>query len=173
MLIDPMHEDLLHRIGNPSRGFLLWAWGIISPLGLERLAGALFKGRTRQDRVYGRNAYQGGKFIKAQLQENLVADSLSKNEVVSARSIQSANTPLVVVSSAIKCRTDKEWERKQEDLSKLTDNLVSWDVVNKAPHQVWRTFEGRQTMEKRLAQLVKKASKVKTPAGLSEEVLEE
>jgi pimeloyl-ACP methyl ester carboxylesterase len=169
MLVDPMHEDLLHRIGSPSRGFILWGWGIISPLGIERLAGAIFKGRTRQDRVYGRNAYQGGKYIKAQLQENLVADSLSKNEVVSARNIQSADTPLVVVSSAIKCKTDSEWERKQEDLSKLTDNLVSWDVVNKAPHQVWRTFEGRQVMEKRLKQLVEAASKIKMPVGVEEE----
>jgi pimeloyl-ACP methyl ester carboxylesterase len=160
MLVDPMHEDLLHRLGSPSRGFILWAWGIISPLGLERLAGALFKGRTREDRVYGRNAYQSGKYIKAQLQENLVADSLSKNEVVSARNIQSADTPLVIVSSAIECRRDNEWERKQKDLSKLTDNLVSWDVVNKAPHQVWKTLEGRTIMEKRLEKLVKAASKM-------------
>ncbi|KAJ4345838.1 uncharacterized protein N0V89_011973 [Didymosphaeria variabile] len=160
MLIDPMHEDLLHRIGNPGRGFVLWGWGIISPLGITRLAGAIFKGRTRQDRVYGRNAYQGGKFIKAELQENLVADSLSKNEVSSARNIQSADTPLVVVSSAIKCRSDGEWERKQRDSTKLTENLVGWDVVNKAPHQVWRTFEGRQVMEKRLKELVKASRKV-------------
>lgn len=162
MLIDPMHEDLLHRIGNPSRGFVLWGWGIISPLGITRLGGAIFKGRTRQDRVYGRNAYQGGKYIKAQLQENLVADSLTKNEVVSARNIQSADTPLVVVSSAIKCRVDGEWERKQKDLTTLTDNLVSWDVVNKAPHEVWRTMEGRTIMEKRLKKLVKASKKIQS-----------
>lgn len=163
MLVDPMHEDLLHRIASPGRGFLLWAWGIISPLGIERLGGALFKGRTREDRVYGRNAYQSGKFIKAQLQENLVADSLSKNEVASARNIQSSETPVVIVSSGIKCRTDSEWERKQKDLTKLTDELVSWDVVNKAPHQVWQTYDGRTIMEKRLGELIKAASKTKTP----------
>ncbi|KAF2013209.1 hypothetical protein BU24DRAFT_393813 [Aaosphaeria arxii CBS 175.79] len=163
MLVDGWHEDLLHRIGEPGRGFLLWAWGIISPLGIERLGGALFKGRTSADRVYGKYAYQGGKFIKAQLQENLVADSLSKNEVVSARNIQSVDTPLAIVSSGIRCRTDGEWERKQKDLSTLTDNLVGWDVVNKAPHQVWRTLEGRTAMEKRLGDLVKAARKVKTP----------
>ncbi|USP77095.1 hypothetical protein yc1106_04369 [Curvularia clavata] len=161
MMVDPLHEDLLHRIANPGRGFLLWAWGIISPLGTVRLAGALFKGRTREDRVYGRNAYQSGKFIKAQLQENLVADSLTKNEVSAARNIQSSNTPLVVVSSGIEVKRDSEWERKQKDLTHLTDNLVSWDVVNKAPHQVWQTLEGRSVMEKRLKQLVKAAAKVK------------
>jgi pimeloyl-ACP methyl ester carboxylesterase len=163
MLIDPMHEDLLHRIGSPGRGFLLWSWGIISPLGIERLGGAIFKGRTREDRVYGKYAYQNGKYIKAQLQENLVADSLSKNEVVSARNIQSADTPLVIISSGIKSRTDSEWARKQEDLSMLTDNLIAWDTVNKAPHEVWRTLHGRTVMERRLEQLVKAAAKVQTP----------
>ncbi|KAI0571765.1 mitochondrial integral membrane protein [Pyrenophora tritici-repentis] len=162
MMIDPLHEDLLHRIGSPGRGFLLWAWGIISPLGTVRLAGALFKGRTREDRVYGRNAYQSGKYIKAQLQENLVADSLSKNEVSAARNIQSANTPLVIISSGIEVKRDSEWERKQKDLTTLTDKLVSWDIVNKAPHQVWDTLDGRMVMEKRLKQLVKASLKVKS-----------
>lgn len=163
LLIDPYHEDLLHRLASPSRGFLLWAWGIISPLGTVRLAGALFKGRTREDRVYGRNAYQSGKFIKAQLQENLVADSLTKSELVSARNIQSANTPLAVISSGIEVRRDAEWERKQKDLTTLTEKLVAWDVVNKAPHQVWQTLEGRMAMEKRLRQLVKAAGKMDLP----------
>ncbi|PVI08200.1 hypothetical protein DM02DRAFT_608275 [Periconia macrospinosa] len=169
MLIDPIHEDLLHRLASPGRGFLLWAWGILSPLGLERLAGALFKGRTREDRVYGRNAYQSGKFIKAQLQENLVADSLSKNEVVSARNIQSPDTPLVIVSSAIECRRDTEWERKQKDLTHLTENLVGWDVVNRAPHEVWRTLEGRDVLDKRLKELVKAARKVEVLDSMEDE----
>lgn len=172
MLIDGLHEDLLHRIGSPGRGFLLWAWGIISPLGIERLAGAIFKGRTRRDRVYGRNAYQSGKFIKAQLQENLVAESFSKNEVAAARNIQSVGVPLVIISSGIKCRTDSEWERKQKDLTTLTENLISWDVVNKAPHQVWNTYEGRSVMEKRLKQLVKEAAKVKSAREAEDEVAE-
>ena len=163
LLIDPYHEDLLHRLASPSRGFLLWAWGVISPLGTVRLAGAVFKGRTREDRVYGRNAYQGGKFIKAQLQENLVADSLTKNEVVSARSIQFSDTPLAVISSGIEVRKNSEWERKQKDLTTLTDNLIAWDVVNKAPHKVWETLEGRTAMEKRLRQLVKAGGKMQMP----------
>ena len=154
MLIDALQEDLLYQVGNPGRGFILWARGIISPLGLDRLAGALFRGRTREDRVYGKSAYQSGKFIKAKLQENLVADSLTKSEVAQARNIQTPKTPLVVVSSGIHVRRDKEWERKQEDLTKVTANLVAWDVVGGAPpEEVWRTYEGRRVLEKRLGQL--------------------
>ncbi|KAL8674058.1 MAG: hypothetical protein Q9168_001545 [Polycauliona sp. 1 TL-2023] len=154
-LIDGLHEDLLYRIASPTRGFILWGRGIISPLGYDRLFGAIFKGRTREDRVYGKSADQAGKFIKAKLQENLVAGSLTKNEVSQARNIQTPNTPLVIVSSGIEVRKDNEWERKQKDLTKITDNLMSWDVVNCAPHRVWLTLEGRTILEKRLGELVR------------------
>lgn len=154
LMIDPLHEDLLYRLASPHRGFLLWARGVISPLGLDRLSGALFRGRTREDRVYGRAAYQGGKYIKAKLQESLVADSLTKNEVSSARNIQFEKTSLALVSSGIEVRRDSEWEKKQRDLSYLTNKLVSWDIVNKAPHEVWKTYDGRETIEKRLKELV-------------------
>ena len=155
MMIDPLHEDLLDRIASPGRGFKLWGYGIVSPLGIQRLAGAIFKGRTKQDRVYGRSVGQTGKFLKAKLQENLVAASLSKSDAVGAGSIQDKDTPVVIVSSGIKAGSDNEWKEKQRDLTHYTENLVSWDIVGKAPHQVWRTFEGRQLMEKRLGELVK------------------
>lgn len=156
MFIDGLHEDLLYKIANPGRGFVLWGRGILSPLGLDRLAGALFKGRSKEDRVFGKSSYQGGKFIKNKLQENLVADSLTKNEVVTARNIQMPKVPLVVVTSGVHLQKDKDWERKQEDLTKVTGNLVAWDVVKGAPsEEIWRSDEGRKVMEKRLGQLYK------------------
>ena len=156
MLIDGMHEDLLYKVSNPGRGFILWGRGIISPLGLDRLAGALFKGRTNEDRVFGKVSYQGGKFIKNKLQENLVADTLTKNEVITARNIQMPKVPLVVVTSGVHVKKDKDWERKQEDLTKITDNLLAWDIVKGAPpEEVWQSAEGRKILEKRLGQLYK------------------
>jgi len=157
MLVDPLHEDLLHRIGSPLEGFKLWGYGIISPLGLMRIPGAMFRGRTREDRVYGISAYQSGKMIKARLQENLVADSLTKNEINSARTILGKGTPLVVISSGIECARDSDWKRKQEESSKATDNTVAWTVVNRAPHEVWTTFAGREAMESGLKKLMKLA----------------
>ena len=156
MLIDALHEDLLHRISNAGRGFVLWGRGFISPLGLDRLSGAIFKGRTKEDRVFGKSSYQGGKFIKSKLQENLVADSLSRNEVLSSRNIQQPKVPLVVITSGVHIRQDSDWERKQEDLTKITKTLVAWDIVSKAPaEEVWRTQKGRDILEKRLGQLFK------------------
>ncbi len=155
-LVDSLHEDLLYRIGGPKRGFLLWVRGVISPLGWDRLPAAIFRGRTREDSVYGTSSYQGGKFIKSKLQENLVANSLTRNEVSQARNILDENTPLYVISSGIKCRNDEEWEQKQRDLTTLTKKLKEWDVVGSAPHKVWETLEGRTIMEKRLGELVKR-----------------
>lgn len=154
MLIDALHEDLLYRVSNPGRGFVLWGRGIISPLGLDRLAGALFKGRTKEDRVYGKSSYQGGKFIKNKLQENLVADSLTKSEVKTAKNIQQPNTPLVVITSGRHIKTDDDWEAKQKDLTKITDNLLAWEIVGKAPaEEVWKVKEGRDTLEHWLGKL--------------------
>ena len=154
-LIDAMHEDLLYRIASPGQGFMLWLRGILSPLGWNRLPAALFRGRTREDRVYGKSSYQGGKYIKAKLQENLVAGSFTKREIFQARNIQRKDVPLVVVSSDVQCRSDEEWCKKQEDLTTLTDRLISWDRVGKAPHRVWETLEGREVLERRLGELVK------------------
>jgi pimeloyl-ACP methyl ester carboxylesterase len=156
MFIDGLHEDLLHRIARPGRGFVLWGRGIISPLGIDRLFAAIFKGRTKEDRVYGRSSWRGGKFIKNKLQENLVAEGFTKNEVVTARNIQDPSVPLVVITSGVHIRQDKDWEPKQKDLTKVTDNLLAWDIVKGAPsEEVWKTEDGRKILEKRLGELYK------------------
>lgn len=154
LLIDPLHEDLLGRVAAPGRGFLLWLRGVISPLGLDRLSGALFRGRSSRDRVYGRAAQQNSKFIYAKLQESLVADSFTRRDVQGSRAIQDKETPLVVISSGVEVRDSSGWEDRQRDLTKLTDKLKHWDVVDDAPHRVWETLEGREQIERRLRQLV-------------------
>jgi hypothetical protein len=83
-----------------------------------------------------------------------VADSFTKRDVTSSRQIQLRDTPLVVVSSGKLIKKSSKWEKKQRDLTELTDNLKKWDIVEDAPHEVWRTLEGRERIEKRLRQLV-------------------
>ncbi|KAL2859936.1 uncharacterized protein BJX67DRAFT_392190 [Aspergillus lucknowensis] len=153
-LIDTLHEDYLSDVASPSRGFALWIRGILSPLGIDRILGAIFKGRTREDRVYGRSAYQTGKYIRARLQENLVAGSMTSSEIQAARHVQMADTPLTVVSSGNKVRKSAKWATRQEDLTALTKNLSHWDIVKGAPHEVWKTTEGRRVLEKRLREMV-------------------
>lgn len=154
LLIDPLHEDLLGPLATPGRGFLLWLRGVISPLGLDRLPGAIFRGRNSQDRVYGRSVQQSGKYIFARLQESLVLESFTKRDVLSSRQIQDKSTPLVIISSGQEIKRSKDWESKQRDLTTLTENLKEWDIVNGAPHHVWDTMDGRQHIEKRLRDLV-------------------
>jgi len=93
--------------------------------------------------------------VFAKLQENLVADSLTKRDVISSRAIQDKSTPVVVISSGEQIRKDREWQDKQRDLTHLTDNLEDWDVTKDAPHRVWDTLEGRELIEKRLKKLAK------------------
>jgi hypothetical protein len=154
LLIDPLHEDFLGDIGAPGRGFLLWLRGVISPLGIDRLPGAIFRGRSSRDRIYGRASQQDSKFIFAKLQESLVADSFSKRDVESSREVQHKHTALVVVTSGKQIKDKRRWEKKQRDLTTLTNNLKHWDIVDDAPHEVWATLEGREKIEKRLQQLV-------------------
>jgi hypothetical protein len=126
-MIDPLHEDLLSRIGAPGRGFLLWIRGVISPCGIDRISGAIFRGRRAVDRVWGRSSYQSGTTIFAKLQESLVADSLTKRDVVSSRAIQDKDTPLVVISSGDMIRKDTDWE------DKVCEPAVSFQ------HWIWLT----------------------------------
>lgn len=154
VLVDALHEEYLGDLGAPGRGFLLWVRGFLSPLGLDRIPGAVFGGRSRQDRVYGRAERQGSRNVFARLQEALVAGSFTRRDVQAARAIQLRDTPLVVVSSGQRVKADERWARGQRDLTHLTDKLKHWDIVDGAPHDVWKTDEGAQAVEKRLRQVV-------------------
>lgn len=152
--IDPTHESFLASLAKPSRGFFLWLRGILSPLGVDRLFGALFQGRSREDRIFGISSYQSGKTIKAKLQESLVAGSLTTTELRSANQVQMPDTPLVVVSSGVEVRRNEKWAQGQKDLSGITKKLRAWDIVDGAPHEVWRSEEGRRVLGMRLTELV-------------------
>lgn len=157
MLIDALHEDYLVRhTGRAGQAFSLWLRGVISPLGIDTLASALFRGRTRKDRVIGRNSRRTSKVIKAEFQESLVADSLSLREVQTARTLglRESSIPLVVVSSGIEVDRSQMWAEKQRDLTTVTENLIAWDVVEGAPHEVWRDGHGGRVLERRLRELV-------------------
>ena len=154
VLIDALHDDDLGKLGSPRRGFFLWLWGVLSPLGFDTLPAALFRGRRSVDRIWGVSAKHNPKHIFARLQESLVADSFTKRDVEGSRAIMRRDTPLVVITSGLSVKGDGAWRGKQRDLTKLTGNLQSWDVVEDAPHEVWQTERGRQVIEKRLKEMV-------------------
>lgn len=154
VLLDPLPDDELSRIGSPRRGFLLWLWGVLSPLGVDTLPAALLRGRRSVDRIWGVSSKHNPKRIFARLQESLVADSFTKRDVEASRSMMPRGMPLVVVTSGRHADKDAAWKGKQRDLTKLTANLWGWDVVRDAPHEVWRTVDGRRVIEERLRDMV-------------------
>lgn len=156
LFIDPSPASYLEVIGEPGRGFRHWLRGVFSPLGWNRVPGAIFRARTKEDRVYGRSAYQSGKYQLARLQQNLVARSWTRREVDNSSAIQNKSTPLIVISSGKRVKGDATWEKGQLEVGrKVTDKLLHWDIVNDAPHEVWETLAGRMTIEKRLRELVR------------------
>lgn len=155
LLIDTTPESLLSRVGSPARGFLLWLRGVIYPLGLDRLVSTILLQHSREDRVFGRDAYQSGGQIKAKLQENLVAKTFTRNEIEAAKAILPKDTPVVVVSSGHEVKRSKAWFDGQRALSMLPQKVLAWDVVDGARHEVWRNDRGRDVLEKRLLQLEK------------------
>lgn len=157
LLIDALHEDYLDGIGSAKRGFAWWFWGVISPLGLDRIPGAIFRGRNSIDRIWGRSSQQSSKYLFARLQESLVAASFTRRELASSRTIQSKKTPLVVITSGKQLKDVKGWEQHQRDLTKLTDKLQDWDIVDKAPHRVWEHDGGRDAIKKHMRRLVRDA----------------
>lgn len=154
LLVDTLPESQLYRIGSPGRGLLLWIRGVLYPLGLDRIVSAIFLGHGRADRISGRDAWQKGGEIKFKLQENLVANSFTKNEINAARFILPKDTPIVVVSSGKSVKKSKDWSDGQRDLTHLNDNLIAWDVVDGAGHNVWENHDGNEILQKRLEQLV-------------------
>ncbi|KAK6536331.1 hypothetical protein TWF281_000570 [Arthrobotrys megalospora] len=154
MLIDPLHEYYLPNIASAGRGFFMWFRGVISPLGLEVLFNAIFKSRSREDRIFGKSSYLNPKTIKAKLQESLAANTFSRPEVLTSKAILNRKIPLVVVSSGEGVKRDRQWDWAQKEATDLTDNLLYWDIVDKAGHKVWETAEGWKMMSKRVGKLV-------------------
>jgi len=166
LLVDTVPESLIPKVFTQKRTFILLVRGIISPLGIDRLAGWIFKHRSREDRVWGISSWRSDRVIKSQFQESLVAGSISTNEVIAAQAIIPKSVTYVVVSSGKRCKKDKEWETGQRDLGQGGPTNIwegigrthIWDVVDKAGHDVWMDPEGKKVLKKRLEQLVKAAS---------------
>lgn len=81
---------------------------------------------------------------------------MTSSEIQTARHVQMADTPLVVISSGVEVRKSEKWAKRQEELTKITKNLKNFDIVKGAPHEVWRDVEGRRVIEKRLGELIGK-----------------
>ncbi|KAL7276829.1 hypothetical protein RUND412_000170 [Rhizina undulata] len=156
LLLDPLPSTLINRLASASRGLLLWARGIISPLGIPSLWSAIFLHRNREDRVYGCLSGDSGKALKARLQENLVASTFTRNEVTAAEAIlRAGGKKRVVLSSGEMVKRDREWYDGQRDMAR--DG--KWVIVEDVGHQIWRWDEGRKEMGNWVVELVREAEK--------------
>jgi hypothetical protein len=153
LMMDPLHEDLLFRVGNPSVGFRWWVRGALAPLGLGRIPG-FWRGETPRDRVAGAAAArESEKYLFARLQESLVAETLTRREVERSAAVQARDVPAVLVSSRRRMDDDDGWRRAQQRMRDVVDDVV-WDVVDaRGGDEVWQDEDGRELVLKRLGQL--------------------
>ncbi|WBW74238.1 vacuolar membrane hydrolase, implicted in protein catabolism or lipid metabolism [Schizosaccharomyces osmophilus] len=152
LLIDSGSVQSLQRSGGFSNRFLLFVRGWLSPLGINRLFGTVFLGRNRKDRVYGSYSWTSDRWVKAKLEESITGPTFSKSELRSAQAVLPKKLPVSIITSGNSLKNVKRWSEEQRELSKLTDNTI-WEIVNDAPHEVWKTAEGAKVILKRLAEL--------------------
>ncbi|KAK7206806.1 hypothetical protein BZA70DRAFT_275112 [Myxozyma melibiosi] len=153
VLVDTYNtEYFTDNVGRSSRGFGYWLHGLVSPLGIDKQIGWIFGGRTSEDRIFGRSQSTSGKYNLAKFQEQVAARTFTKNEILAASEILPEMTPIAVISSQQMIEDKAGWADYQRELSQLSNNLVTWEIVE-APHEVWRDDEGRRTISRAVADL--------------------
>lgn len=170
LLVDSWHEDLLLKDPNsrakkdetslppgidsmsPLAGFKLWLRGIFSPLGLSAQGSWIFKHRGSKDRIYGRNMYTQGKYLRARLQEQISASILSYNEVVSAKS-SLVDIPISIVSSDYVIKKSLNWGNWQRELTKISSVTNEWKIVD-GSHEIWKSPKGRDELQNVLLRML-------------------
>lgn len=155
-LVDAYPEELLvRRLGKPSRGFRDWWAGVWTVFGFERQLSWLVRGRGPSVRVFGKMAATTRpNELKANLQEQISALGLLRNDIETANSIlHGSDIPLAVLSSAQMVKQDSEWAEYQKLLTKVTAKNVVYEVVE-GPHDLWLTEKAKKKMQKVLYNLL-------------------
>ncbi|KAK9235734.1 hypothetical protein V1525DRAFT_251951 [Lipomyces kononenkoae] len=157
VLVDAFHEDYFSsHVGSSASGFGYWIHGFVSPFGIDKQLGWIFGGRTSTDRLYGRSQSTIGKHNFAKFQEQVAARTFTKYEIIAAREILPKRTPMAVVSSQYMIQNTEGWADYQRRLSESTHALTNWTIVE-APHEVWRSDEGRRAMSAAVVEISAKS----------------
>ncbi|KAL2314728.1 Hydrolase [Schizosaccharomyces pombe] len=153
VFVDAGSVQTLKDSGRFLSRFLLFVRGWLSPLGINRIFGSIFMGKTRQDRVYGMYSWTSDRWVKSKIEESLTGPSFSRYELQSAQSVLPKDLPVSVISAGKSMKRFKKWPDEQRQLSKLTQRTV-WDIVNNAPHDVWLSDDGGDLIMKRLGEII-------------------
>jgi pimeloyl-ACP methyl ester carboxylesterase len=125
VLIDTLHEeDFLHRAGLLKK---LWyfAQGILGPV---------FPSKFRYS-----------SYSRARLQE-LQSTRTGYNEVKFSNLVLPSSMPVAVVTSSESIEKHHNWDERQRQLTKLTDNNVAWKILD-GPHELWKDQSCREQLQ--------------------------
>jgi len=134
MLVDALHEEQFYASQTALHGLREFVRGVMAPLSTTKLQGVL-KGLGAEERLFGLLTRAQPRLHKALLQQQVSANQRSRLDISLATSALPRDTPVLVVSSAEMCN-DKQWNRYQRLLLKLTDRVVAWKILE-GPHNLW------------------------------------
>lgn len=134
MLIDGLHEEQFYSEQTALYGLREFLRGISATVSLKKVAGVI-RGMGAEDRLFGLLVSSQPRLHKAFLQQQVSANRRSAVDISLATGSLPADTPVMIVSSAEMCK-DKQWNRYQRLLLKLTDRVVAWKILN-GPHNLW------------------------------------
>lgn len=159
ILLDPLPPTIPHlnNVGRAMLGFRYFAEGLLTPLGIPNLFSAIFRGVTRENRVFGHAARHTGRFLKLRLQENTVATTFTANELGAAREVLKNKGVDVVLISSKDMMKHKQWAHGQEAMSRGAGGgkVKEWAVVE-GGHEIWWSKEGRRVIRIWLSRLLDK-----------------
>lgn len=143
----PSDIDVLNR----RFGFRVWLDGVFSMVNLRFFYDILFHGSWRSiNRVYGYDMKYQGKYLRARLQEQVVAQSLSYNDVLLSNNIiKNSDISISVISSKYSIKESLNWGNWQRTLTKLTSSSDSRDewIISEAGHYIWKTPQGKKDLQ--------------------------
>lgn len=134
MIIDGLHEEIFYSDQTTLHGLREFAKGISATVSLRKIAGVI-RGMGAEDRLFGLLVSSQPRLHKALLQQQVSANRRSAVDISLATASLPADTPVMIVSSAEMCK-DKQWNRYQRLLLKLTDRVVAWKILD-GPHNLW------------------------------------
>ncbi|RKP28443.1 hypothetical protein METBISCDRAFT_32176 [Metschnikowia bicuspidata] len=131
------------------QGFLLWLRGLVSPLGITKSFHWFFHPRRflSKSRIFGSDIFHCPKYLRAQLQEQIIASLLLFNEM---RTSDIDKIPLAVVLSDSMIKQSLNWGKWPRELTKLSSRPIEWVVAEGANHCVWDTPKGRKELQQLL-----------------------
>lgn len=140
---------------NRRYGFKLWLHGVFSAANMRSFYDLLIHRYRSSDRIFGRDMHIQGKYLRALLQEQVLARILSYNDISLAKeALKDADKQVSVVSSKFMIKQSLNWGNWQRDMTKLSSNSHNEWILTESGYESWRFSDGKKKLQKLLLRML-------------------